>query len=117
MELLISLVIFATMEANENLGTLMSKVVQDFIGLEEKLITQVLYGLLRREPTIEDFKKTTKFQQEGCLDEYFLIYDNFKLGTVKKNFDFENGKVGLEFIPFGGDHFLKQATKDGKVTF
>lgn len=55
----------------------------DILKLEADLITQVLETLLKRKPTIEDFKLTSKVYYYKEKDRYHLVYSNIVLGVVE----------------------------------
>lgn len=90
--------------------------IQKFIETEDKLLKQVAKNLLKREPTIEDYRDFQVLRMEGVEDEYDLAYKNMKLGTVKRNFHpDENGKAGVVFTPFEMKDFLEPVlTPEGK---
>ena len=54
----------------------------ELLRTEEQLITQVLEQLLKRKPTIEDFKLVTKAFYVGDNRHYKLLYNDMKLGWV-----------------------------------
>lgn len=97
----------------------MAKIIKSYVEAEDNVIKEVLRQILKREPTLEDAKDLCKFQQEGEFDKYVLAYKNRKLGTVYINSNFEGGKMGIKFVPFGMNDFLEPATNlDGtKVMF
>lgn len=49
---------------------------------EEKIIKETLKSLLKREPTLDDYKKCTKVFKEGEVDKYHLLYENVVIGSM-----------------------------------
>ena len=79
---------------------------------------EVLTNLLKRDPTIEDFKKVVMASPVGIIDWYYLSFDNMKLGKVTRDYGIDgSGKMSVVFTPFEMDQFLEQAVVEGKVTF
>lgn len=52
---------------------------------EEIVIRQVLFNLLQREITEEDFKKCSKFYRHGFPNIYCLCYNKIALGNIEIN--------------------------------
>jgi hypothetical protein len=63
---------------------------------EENFVINVLWQLLDRQPTIDDFDKCRRVYY-GHSPEYVLYYDNKKLGEIK--LILETNKLMMEFIP------------------
>jgi hypothetical protein len=102
-----------------SLSDIMSQITKKMANEERKVIKEVLRQIIKREPTLEDAKDLHKFKQEGEFNKYYLAYKNLKLGTVYRNINIEEGKMGVDFVPFEMKDFLEPATNlDGtKVTF
>lgn len=63
---------------------------------EENFVTNVLWRLLDRQPTVDDLNKCHRVYY-GHSAEYVLYYDNKKLGEIK--LVLETNKLMMEFIP------------------
>ena len=94
----------------------LNSVLTEFIELvlkkEELIIKDVLKQLLKREATIEDFKKCTKYYENGNFDIQYLAYDGLLLGVIKRLY--EPNKISVEFTPFDEKNFLEQAVINNK---
>lgn len=75
----------------------------EMLRTEEKLITEVLSQVLKRPPTIEDFKLVTKASYAGDEKHYKLLYNDIKLGWVTlPSYEFNNHFpkcIGFTFKP------------------
>ena len=103
--------------SGSTLPDMMVQITKQMLEAEENVIKDVLMQLLKREPTLEDAKDLHRIQKEGEFDKYYLAYKNLKLGTVCINTNIEEGKMGVEFVPFETKDFLELAEINGKVTF
>jgi hypothetical protein len=61
----------------------LSTVYKEMINCEEKVVFQVLEELLKRKPTIDDFKMVTRVFKPGVSDWYHLFYKDINLGIVE----------------------------------
>jgi len=86
---------------------------------EEAVLTDILFQILKRTPTKEDFKDLTKFIPEGATGVYWLAYKNMKLGKLEFQMDFTRLVFTWEFFPLTGKDFLDPATnaEGTKATF
>jgi hypothetical protein len=95
---------------------LSQKYYNAFIETKEKVITQVLTNILKREPTVDDFKKVTIVIKENAFCYEYLVYDNFKIGTLKIGYSDKNMIKSCIFQPFNDVNFLMPAFENGKFT-
>lgn len=80
--------------------SLLAPVIESYRSMEDDLIKQVLRQLLKREPTVEDFKKLTRAGYDGRPGVTKLFYEGFPLGTIEDQFDYGCiGKSKLVFTP------------------
>ena len=93
-----------------NLPDMMIEITKNLVDAEEKVIKAVLCQILEREPTLEDAKDLQRIRKEGEFDKYCLAYKNLTLGTVYINTNIEGGKMGVKFVPFENERFLRQLT-------
>lgn len=72
--------------------------VRKFIEAEERLLKEILFQILQRNPTTEDAKDLCRLQQEGVFNEYKLQYKGEIIGSIYSHFGID-GKYGFEFQP------------------
>lgn len=72
-------------EASE-LQKMQSEVAKQMIRIEEDCINGVLRQVLKREPTIEDYKECTQSYKEGEDDGYYIAYKGVNLGRITRAF-------------------------------
>lgn len=85
------------MEEVQQLGIYM---VQRYKELQEQVIKDVLFQVLKRPVVEEDAKDVTLVYREGISGECHMLYKNVELGKITFFFDFLSYKYKFSFIPF-----------------
>lgn len=88
-------------ELIEDMTPLMDAFVKECINMEEKLLIQLMNQVLKREPTIDDFKECTRITLPHFEpNDYIIAYKNINLGFVKHQYNGSSATV--TFIPDAG---------------
>ena len=97
---------------------IINKIQEGFANAEEHVIKTVLKELLKKDPTIEDFKNVSILRFEGVFEYYFLAYNNLKLGKIYRDFNLTgDNKMTVRFVPCEMDEFLEKAVINNKLNF
>lgn len=76
---------------------LMSEMQRKAMNVEEEVLMNVLSQLVKRELTVEDYKKCKMIYREGVFNKYEFAYDDIIVGTMERKW--EGTKYIVEFIP------------------
>jgi hypothetical protein len=76
---------------------MMNHLINEFRKMEEDLLKKVVFQITKKEATVEDAKRLTKFYYEGEPLNYDLAWDGVKIGCVV--FGNEQFKWSVTFHP------------------
>ena len=88
---------------NDPLYEMISEIMLTQAQHEDRLIRNVLRGVLNRDPTKADAEDIQIFKYIGQHDKYDIVYKNIVMGTMHKIRKMEDYCIETKFVPVGSD--------------